>query len=113
MVDQQINNINTLQDDIEFAEVLKSSNKVLNEMKEENALETLEETMDLLQSSDMYQSKIRGLLEEFGAGDIDEDISKEYQFLDTDEINEINDNVGDLNNLDEVEDTKKPEVMLS
>ena len=113
MVDQQINNINTLQDDIEFAEVLKDSNKVLNEMKEENALETLEETMDLLQSSDMYQSKIKGLLEEFGAENIDEDISKEYQFLDTEEINEINDNVGDLNTFDEVEDKKKPEIMLS
>jgi hypothetical protein len=113
MVDKQINNINTLQDDIEFAEVLKSSNQVLNEMKEENALETLEETMDLLQSNDMYQSKIKGLLEELGANNIDEDISKEYQWLDTEEIKEINDNVDQLNTIDEVEENKKPEVMLN
>ena len=112
MVDQQINNINTLKDDIEFADVLKSSNKVLNQMKEEDALETLEETMDLLQSNDMYQSKIKGLLEEFGASNIDEDISKEYQWLDTNEINEINDGVDDLNKMDEDEE-KNPQFMLN
>ena len=112
MVDQQINNINTLKDDIEFADVLKSSNKVLNEMKEEDTLETLEETMNLLQSSDMYQSKISGLLEEFGANNIDEDISKEYQWLDTEEIEDLNSNVEGLNTLDETE-PKAPELMLN
>ena len=106
MVDKQIHNINTLQDDIEFGEILKSSNKVLNDLKDENSLETLEETMSLLQSSDMHQSKIRGMLEEIGHVDIDEDIRREYQGLDPDGIEQINDSSG-FNQFDEQEPLKE------
>ena len=81
-------------------------------MKEEDTLETLEETMNLLQSSDMYQSKISGLLQEFGAQNIDEDISKEYQWLDTEEIQDINSNVEGLNTFDQNEELP-PKVMLN
>ena len=91
--------------------MLKSSNQVLNEMKEENALETIEETMDLLQSNDIYQSKIRGLLEEFGAQNIDEDISKEYEWLDSQEMSDGMDQLNQLDGEEQVQ--KKKEVMLN
>ena len=92
MVDTQIDNINTLQNDIEFAQVLKTSNRVLSDLKDQNSLETFEETMELLQSTDMHQSRIRELMEEYGEGDIDENIREEYEFLDTQsQIENLND----------------------
>ena len=92
MVDTQIDNINTLQNDIEFAQVLKTSNRVLSDLKDQNSLETFEETMELLQSTDMHQSRIKELMEEYGEGDIDENIREEYEFLDTQsQIENLND----------------------
>ena len=92
MADTQIDNINTLQNDIEFAQVLKTSNKVLSDLKDQNSLETFEETMELLQSTDMHQSRIKELMEEYGEGDIDEHIKEEYEFLNTQsQIENLND----------------------
>lgn len=111
MVDNQIHNINTMQDDIEFAQVLKTSNQVLSDLKDQGSLETLEETMELLQSSEMQQSRIRELMEEFGGGGgFDEEILEEYEFLDVQsQIESLNDE----KKLDQVGTDQKPGLVLN
>ena len=111
MVDNQIHNINTMQDDIEFAQVLKTSNQVLSDLKDQNSLETLEETMELLQSTEMQQSRIKELMQELGgANSFDEDIMNEYEFLDVQSQIESLNNQNELNPNNE---EKAPALQLN
>ena len=81
LVEKQIITINTLRDDAELANTLKTSNAVLDKMMKEVDTNQISEAIDLMNQANENSQEMTRLMDGLGLQDIDEELDQEYQQL--------------------------------